>query len=100
MKPKLQDAILITAQFLVAWMASARRTLTYFDAYDPRWQRTVGYLTDVSVADDGSVWGVGRWYPTGESNVFRWSDVSIWRLLVAQQVVARAGWSLAASGPE
>ena len=71
--PMLRDAILFTAQYLVAWLEVVKRSIDYNDGYDSRWKLTQGYLTHVSVAADGSVWGVGRQYPADGDNIFRWT---------------------------
>ena len=71
-EPMLRDAILYTAQYLVAWIEVAKRSIDYNDAYDARWTLTQGYLTNVSVAADGSVWGVGLQHPAQNDNIYRW----------------------------
>jgi hypothetical protein len=77
-EPMLQDAILITAQFLVGWMQYAKRYLTGA-AYGDGWKNPRGYLTCLSAAADGTVWGVNAQMPTTdpEGNVFWW-DGSNW----------------------
>ncbi len=75
--PMLRDAILFTAQYLVAWLEVVKRGIDYNDGYDSRWQRTQGYLTNVAAGSDGSVWGVGRQYPVDADNIFRWTG-SAW----------------------
>ena len=79
LQPMLQDAIRYTAQFLIGWMENVKRAADYFDdAYGPEWQLDDGYLTEIAVGQDGSVWGVGLQQPSNGDNVFRWDGS--WKL--------------------
>ena len=74
-EPMLRDAILVTAQFLVGWMQFAKQQMSY-SAYGDGWKNiSNGYLTSVSAAADGTVWGVNAQMPTTdpEGNVFQWN---------------------------
>lgn len=71
--PMLQDAIRVTAQFLVGWMELAKQGSDWFDNYGPVWKVVPGYLTQISATGDGKVWGVGRRYPAASENVFQWT---------------------------
>ncbi|HZO32669.1 MAG TPA: tectonin domain-containing protein [Chloroflexota bacterium] len=69
--PMLQDAILVTAQFLVGWMQFAKRQL-FYTAYGDGWKNIPnGYLTTVSAAADGTIWGVNAHQANTTDNIYR-----------------------------
>ena len=74
--PMLRDAILITAQFLVAWMQVAKKAATppgNVGNVAPR-KAMNGYYTCVSAALAGTVWAVDAQQPrTPLGNVFLWN---------------------------